>query len=212
MPTSPPGATCRAWWIPLSVIDVILRLATVLLCVIAVGLSACSPESKPSRQGLEDVQDAPRNRAATVPALIVENRAFGRSRRLVARAVRDLQRTRLWDRLTSDHYVVRISSRPGIDRVPEDGHLADALLTARMDERGIGSMCDIMFFPAAMATDLERQRAFEAAGGRAAPTPRIFWASVLAHELAHCLAGGVGEKGAVRWEQRAAEALKNLSL
>jgi hypothetical protein len=88
--------------------------------------------------------------------------------------------------------------------VPSDGHLADAFLTAQIDKRGAGSLCDILFFPQAMTDDLVRYENFYEQGLLPDPTPtlRQFWVSILGHELAHCLRHGSGEPVAERWEKK----------
>ncbi|HEU4480428.1 MAG TPA: hypothetical protein VFS18_00960 [Actinomycetota bacterium] len=143
--------------------------------------------------------------------LIVDNVAFGRSRRHVARAIRDLKRVDLWKPLTEHLFVVKIGSRNGRRSVPDDAHLADAFLT--VDFRGDvgGALCDIRFYPRAMADDLARWAGYYSQGLLPDPAPgrRAFWASILGHELAHCLRHGKGgEPLSERWERRALEAVQ----
>lgn len=135
----------------------------------------------------------------------ITNSAFGQSRWRVARATRDLRRIGLWDDLTKGLYAIHFRSRLGRDDVPEDGHLADALSTAVIDEDGQGGLCDIWFYPTAIADDLRRWRQYHADGrlDEPPPSPGQFWAAITAHELAHCLGFGRGEKAAERWEAKA---------
>jgi hypothetical protein len=128
---------------------------------------------------------------------------------MIGRAVRDLEGLGLWRRLTRHLFEVYLSAREGAVNVPDDGHLADALLTARPRGAEFGSRCDIRFYPAAMARDLRRQARFFEHGllARPAPSPRRFWVAILAHELAHCLPHRnplrrVGERVAHGWEER----------
>lgn len=143
----------------------------------------------------------------------VENQALGSSERLVTRAIHDLKALGFWDDLTDHLYVLKISSRPGRTRIPKDGHLADAFLTAQIDKRGAGSLCDILLFPQAMTDDLVRYENFYEQGLIADPTPTIrqFWVSILGHELAHCLHHGSGEPTAERWEKKVLAAARALT-
>jgi hypothetical protein len=136
--------------------------------------------------------------------------AKGSARPLLIQAVADLKRIGFWDDLTAHLYVLRIDSRVGRLNVPRDGHLADAYYTGAIDDRGAGELCDVMFFSTAISDDLERWNGFWDAGRIAEPPPSLqdFYASLLAHELAHCRHGPRGEPEAVRWEQRAREALR----
>jgi hypothetical protein len=142
----------------------------------------------------------------------VENVAFGRSRGHARRAIKDLKEIGLWRRLTDHLYVVKIGSRLGRESIPEDGHLADAILTAQVDEQGGGSLCDIRFYPTAMGDDLVRWAQYYSQNllPEPAPTVRQFWGAILAHELAHCLGDGKGEPIAERWEDRALRGLRTL--
>lgn len=191
-------------------------IACALAAVLLFG--ACSSESSPPR-GEAAASPSPMHpdgaaaeRGITQPdRIVVQNAAHGPSKRWVARAIEDLEKVRLWKRLTRHLYVIKIGSRLGRSSVPDDGHLADAYLTAQIDDDGVGgSLCDIMFFPTAMTDDLARWRTYHAQGLLAdpAPTRRQFWATILAHELAHCLDHGKGEATAERWEARALEALR----
>lgn len=197
-----------------------LRLKALALAA-AAALSACSggsmsdaldpgnlirrsPAARPTATGLVST------RPATKPGLRLENRGLGATKTKIAQAIADLKAIGLWDDLTGHLYVLKIATRPGLEDIPADGHLADALLTAAVDEYGMGSACDIMFFPAAIARDLERWRGYFADGLVPDPPPtlRQYWASILAHELGHCLNWEGGEPFAERWEARALEALR----
>lgn len=165
------------------------------------GPRAAMPETPPASA-------TPFGRGATRPDhAIFDNRAFGKSKPLLARAKRDLEMLGFWSDLTQHLYVVKVASRLGRTYVPDDGHLADAFLTAQIDEGGQGGLCDIMFFPTAIADDLQRWSRYHEQGYIAdpPPTPRQFWAALLAHELAHCLNHGSGETVAERWEARVLE-------
>lgn len=137
----------------------------------------------------------------------LENDALGRSRRRIDVAVRDLQSVALWHALTDHLYVVQVQSRPGVHDVPDDGHLADALLQGYEDDAGAGGLCSIMFFPAAIRGSYRRVDVDPETSGFQAPSQRHVWASILAHELGHCFRGAPGEDVARLWEFRALKAL-----
>jgi hypothetical protein len=196
-----------------------------LALVAALALGACSGPSPTEALRPENLitrSPLPRatatglvsTRPATEPALRLENRGLGATKADIARAVADLKEVGLWDDLTDHLYVLKIATRPGLEDIPEDGHLADALLTAAVDDFGMGSACDIMFFPAAIARDLERWRGYYAEGLVPDPPPtlRQYWASILAHELGHCLNWEGGEPYAERWEARALAAVRRAGL
>ena len=192
-----------------------------LACALAAALlfAACSEDSPRPGEAASSVSPPPAQseesaaeRGITQPeGTVVQNAAHGASKRSVSNAIKDLKKVGLWKPLTRHLYVIKISSRLGRSSVPEDGHLADAYLTAQIDDDGVGgSLCDIMFFPTAMSDDLARWRTYHAQGLLADPAParREFWGAILAHELAHCLDHGKGEAAAERWEARALEALR----
>lgn len=128
--------------------------------------------------------------------------------------MRDLKRIGLWRALTDHLYEIELDSRPGRANVPEDGHLADAYFTGIVDRRGGGPVCDIMFFPSAVAVDLVRWREYYAVGriASAPPTRRAFYGGLLAHELAHCRRGARGEAVARAWEERALRRLQAVNI
>jgi hypothetical protein len=195
--------------------------SVVLLVALALMAGACTGSVQEGAVGLdappqEEIEGGtPASRPITKPdGLVITNAALGPSRVRVRTAIRDLRRVGLWRRLTDEHHAVRFGSRPGRDAIPEDGHLADAYLTAQIDGRRGGSLCDVMFFPAAIRDDLARWRTYHTRGLLAdpAPTDREFWGAIMAHELAHCLDGGKGEPAAMRWERRALAALRTAEL
>ena len=190
---------------------------SLLFVVVALTLGACQDggparSAAPSPSVRPTVGPEPAERGITQPeGTTVHNGAHGSSKRLVRMAIADLKRAGLWKPLTKHLYVIKVSSRLGRENVPEDGHLADAYLTAQIDDGVGGSLCDIMFFPTAMADDLARWRTYNAQGLLADPAPsrRQFWASILAHELAHCLDHGSGEDVAERWEAKTLTRLRS---
>jgi hypothetical protein len=133
---------------------------------------------------------------------------------LIRRAVEDVRAIGFWRELTGHLYVVELDSRPGRANVPPDGHLADAYYTGVVDRRGAGGLCDVMFFPTAIDDDLLRWRTYHSQGllPEEPPTMRRFWASLLAHELAHCGRGRRGEAYARDWEQRARDSLEEAGI
>lgn len=147
------------------------------------------------------------------PGVVVENAANGKSVKRIRRAMRDLKAVNLWRPLTKHLYKIKFQSRLGAINIPDDGHLADAILTAGFGKRAQGRLCDIMFFPNAIARDLDRWRLYYEQGAVTEPPPtlRQLWGAVTAHELGHCFPGGPGEKVAQRWERKALARLQELS-
>lgn len=143
------------------------------------------------------------------PGAAVDNDAVGRSRRFLALAVGDLKRVGLWRPLTADLDEIDLASQLGRDDIPTDGHLADAYATGVVKGQRGAVVCDVMFFVEALRDDLRRWRRYHADGRvvQAPPSERHFWAMILAHELAHCLPKGNGERAARQWESRAYRAL-----
>lgn len=191
-----------------------LVVAVIVVAVIVAGCTTAGPEQDlpptPPETGVDE-EAAPARRPITKPSrLSITNAALEGSVEQVDRAIQDLRAIGMWRRLTGDLYAVRFATRPGREQVPDDGHLADAYLTAEIDGRTGGSLCDVMFFPTAMSDDLSRWRTYHSQGLLADPPPtdRQFWASIMAHELAHCLDGGRGEGVAMRWERRALRRLR----
>jgi hypothetical protein len=126
-------------------------------------------------------------------------------------AEHDLKEVGLWRRLADHLYEVRVSVRPGRSDIPSDRHLADAYPSAVAKPGGFGSLCDIAFDPAAISADLARWRRYYSQGraGRPPATLRQYWGSILAHELAHCLGNGKGERVADHWERVARDRLRH---
>ena len=191
--------------------------AVLMLCALLPAACTGSTEPAARRAAQTPTEATSTPTPAERPALErrgakIENVASGWSHRRARVAVRDLKRIGLWGRLSNRLYIVKIGSRPGRVGVPEDGHLADAVLTAQIDEEGGGAVCDIRFYPTAMGDDLVRwdQYYVQRLLPEPAPTARQFWGAILAHELAHCLGDGKGEPVAGRWEKRALRGLRTL--
>ncbi len=144
------------------------------------------------------------------PALRLFVDSEGAARRRVERAIRDLKSVSLWRRLTRHLFILRIETRSG-KRVPEDGHLADAGLAVHVDPMGAGLFCYIRIWPAALERDLANQRVYYSEGrlGFVPPSDRIFWASILGHELGHCQSRHevTPEDVALEWENRVRDLL-----
>lgn len=199
---------------------VMMRMRTLLVGLVVVG-TACSGGQTPEAAGTSPspprtlASHTPERRPIVTPKrLLIENDAFGRSRTRVAQAIKDLRKVGLWDRLTRRLYAVKFGSRIGEANIPDDGHLADAYLTARVDGDVGGAFCDIMFFPSAMIADLDRWETYYSQGliAESPPTIRQFWAAIMAHELAHCFKGRNGEPIAMEWETRALSAVREAGL
>lgn len=185
-----------------------------LLVAVALALAGCAGGGEPGGTAATTAPTPAPSRSVVInpPGVRVENAALGRSKVRVRRAIRDLKAADLWKPLTRHLYRIKFGSRLGLVNVPEDGHLADAVLTAAFDRHAQGRLCDVMLFPNAIARDLERWRTYWARGALADPPPslRAFWASIVAHELGHCFPGGPGEKVARSWERRALRAVLDL--
>lgn len=142
---------------------------------------------------------------------------MGGARSEVEQAIADLKAVGLWEPLTKHLYRIDLRVRPGGDRVPKDGHLADARFWRATVGRGTydypeGRFCWVRFFPAAMKADLERWRSYHSGGllPEAPPSERRFWAAILGHELSHCPRRGsdtAPEDVAMEWERRILDAL-----
>jgi hypothetical protein len=145
--------------------------------------------------------------------VLVENAALGKSARRVRQAMRDLKDVNLWLPLTKHLYKIKFQSRLGLSNIPEDGHLADAFLTAGFGRKAQGRLCDVMCFPNAISQELDRWQLYYAQGAAIDPPPtlRQLWGSVTAHELGHCFPGQPGEKVARKWEAKALARLRELS-
>lgn len=185
---------------------------TLLALTALLGNACVSPQTSAGPTTSSRVPSRPEPSPTVVTGHVrVENEALGASKRFLARAIGDLKQLGFWHTLTDHLYVLHISSRPGLDRIPADGHLADAFLTGEVDKTKAGSLCDIMFFPDALTADLARYAGYYARGLLPDPTPtlREYWVSILGHELAHCLHHGRGEPTARRWEKKVLTAARN---
>ncbi len=187
-----------------------------LLLAAALLVPACSEGSEAGSKVAASPSPSPSPSPSIVvnpPGVLVENAAFGRSRKRVRRAMRDLKAVNLWLPLTRHLYRIKFGSRLGAVNIPDDGHLADALLTGAIDEKAQGALCDIMYFPNAIGRDLDRWRYYYGQGATTdiLPTLRQLWGAVTAHELAHCFPGRRGEKFAEKWEAKALARLRELS-
>ena len=173
-------------------------------------MSSCErdtpPESAPTPAPAVTVSPEP-VATRTHPRVILE--AIGPTRERLRVAISDLKRIDVWADLTGHLYEIELDSRSGRANTPEDGHLADAYFTGVVEGRAGGVVCDVMFFPAAVAADLARWREYFARGvaAEAPPSARAFYGSLLAHELAHCRRGPRGEAVAQAWEERIRKAL-----
>lgn len=156
----------------------------------------------------EMVQERPRSAAVRVI-----NEGLGRSGRRVATAVRDLKQVSLWGPLTRDLFSLQLQTDPGPDGVPEDGHLADAMIGAVVENGGSGTHCSVRFYPTAIKQELTTlEEGYRAGLLGPPPTERRLWAGVLAHELAHCRNWDGGEPYAEQWERRALAAVSRAGL
>ena len=193
------------------------KLVTSLLVGLLLLTSCSDAAEEPRRRALEtppaqEEASPPAERGITnPPGVVVVNGALGADRKLIAQAIEDVKATGFWRELTEHLYSVRIGLRPGAERIPEDGHLADALRTLKLDGDVGGIYCQITFYSAAMSGDLERVGEYFDQGLVASPPPteRQFYASILGHELAHCLGQGKGEGVAQQWEARVLGALQD---
>jgi hypothetical protein len=153
------------------------------------------------------VVPTPQAAPASVPVRI-DLRATGRPQARLRAAIEMLRRVGMWRDLTGHLLVVQIGVRPGTTRLPEDGHLADAYPTGVFERGRTGSLCSIVFYPAAMQRELRR---LETAGYES--SARALWPIVLAHELGHCGPDPArrGEGAAQAVEAEAARLIDNLS-
>lgn len=193
-----------------------LKLSGFLLSCILI-LAGCSSTASrsspdvPSRVEPRATTSGPAERGITdPPGVIAVNGALGADRKLVAQAIADVKAVGFWRELTGHLYSVRIGVRPGEERIPEDGHLADAIRTIKLDGDMGGIYCQITFYSAAMSDDLARVGQYFDQGliSTPPPTERQFYAAILGHELAHCLGEGKGEDVARAWEARVLQAVQ----
>lgn|GEM_PF-2949671 len=216
MPVSLQAKSWPVWWIPMLATEMGRGAVavTLLLCLAACDTPA-SPEAARSSPtptiSAGPTSPEPATRPPTEkPALRLFLDAEGAARRRVERAIRDLKSVSLWLRLTRHLFILRIETRSG-KRVPEDGHLADAGLAVHVDPMGAGLFCYIRMWPAALDRDLANQRVYYSEGrlGFVPPSDRIFWASILGHELGHCQGRRevTPEDVALEWEKRVRDLL-----
>ena len=164
----------------------------------------------------EPDQDKPQKRKRTPPSQIkVENLALDKEdQRHVNVAVRDLKELGFWKPLTRYVVGVKIATRAGSERIPDDGHLADAYRSVQLEPTP-GYVCDIFIFSQALTDDVLRQQDYYNQGllSDTPPTLRQFWAVILGHEMAHCSPRGQkGEKYSTMWEKRVLNAFETSRL
>lgn len=195
-----------------------LRVVLLLCAVVAAGsCAAAEPPADPGapdeRRGATPTDVRAQDRRATAGGLRVTNEARGPSRRRVTIAVRDLKQVSLWRPLTRDLYSLQLQTDPGTYGVPDDGHLADAMIGAVVEPHGSGTHCSIRFYPAAIRAELDTlEEGYRTGTFGAPPSYRQLWAAVLAHELAHCRDWEGAEPYAKQWEARALEAVRGAGL
>ncbi|HVM36234.1 MAG TPA: hypothetical protein VM784_12950 [Actinomycetota bacterium] len=192
-----------------------IRLLVFLWWACAVAAACTGGDEPPSVD--ERLPAAPtravQERRPTSAGVRVSNEGLGPSGRRVATAVRDLKRVALWGPLTRDLFSLQLQTDPGSDGVPDDGHLADAMIGAVVESGGSGTHCSIRFYPAAIKQELATlEEGYRAGLFDPPPTARQLWAGVLAHELAHCRNWEGGEPYAERWEARALRAVSRAEL
>ncbi|MBA2725007.1 MAG: hypothetical protein H0U53_03360, partial [Actinobacteria bacterium] len=124
-----------------------LRLAAGLLssALILAGCSSTAERSSPDASDRAEpaaTASGPAERGITnPPGVIAVNGALGADRKLVAQAIADVKTVGFWRELTGHLYSVRMGVRPGEERIPEDGHLADAIRTIKLDGDVGGIYC-----------------------------------------------------------------------
>lgn len=168
-------------------------------------LDSPGPRRSPEKQKRNDEKRS-RKRGRTRPRKVqVSNLGLTRmDRKQVDQAVTDLKELGFWRDLTKHVVHVKIATRPGLERIPEDGHLADAIQNVQLDPRP-GFVCDIVIFSEALTNDVTDQQGFYLDGRISTPPPtlRQFWAVIVAHEVGHCSPKGQkGEAHSTKWEQR----------
>lgn len=168
------------------------------------------PRRSPEKQKRSDAkgknEKRSRKRGRTHPPRVeITNLGLTREDRgLVDQAVADLKELGFWRNLTEHVVHVKVATRPGLERIPEDGHLADAIQNAQLDPRP-GFVCDIIVFSDALANDVTNQLGYYLEGriSTRPPNLRQFWAVILAHEVGHCSPKGQkGEAHSTKWEQK----------
>lgn len=178
-----------------------------------------TPETKPPspRPSRSPITTAMGGRAKPGPGgitLVFETGRF--EQKLFQATVRDLVRVGVWKTLTEGLHYVELETHPG-GRSEAGVHLADAVLAHTVVEGRPFVVCDIRFYPRAIRQELRLWRRVRELGlspqqwrdynengvfDEGQPTKADFWASILAHELVHCLPGPHGEKAAREWEYK----------
>ena len=189
-----------------------MRGILITLCIGLVFASACTP-AEPKPAGRVTPSPSPSRslittdqggRAKPGPAditLVFETGRF--EQKLFEKTVRDLVRVRAWKKLTTGLHSVELETHPGA-RSEAGVHLADAVLAHTILNGKPLVVCDIRFYPRAIRQELRLYRRVRALGlspdqwrdynengvfDEEIPVKSDFWASILAHELAHCLVG-----------------------
>jgi hypothetical protein len=204
-------------------------IAGVVACLV---LASCSragsdPGSRPtptaseSRPALTTDQGGRHRRGPAGIDLVFETGRF--EERQFRRAVRDLVRIGVWAPLTDGLHSVELETHPGA-RSTAGVHLADAVLSHALVENIPRVVCDIRFYPRAIRQELRIWRRVRGVGlspeqwrdyneneifDEGLPNKGHFWASILAHELSHCLLGPHGEKAAQEWEYKTMRRLRH---
>ena len=179
-----------------------------------------SPSPSPSRSLFTTDQGG---RAKPGPAditLVFETGRFEQN--LFEKTVRDLVRVGAWKKLTKGLHSVELETHPGA-RSKAGVHLADAAVRFAVTEGKPLVVCDIRFYPRAIRQELRLFRRVKQLGAsprqwrdyngngvfdEQLPRKSDFWASILAHELAHCLVGPHGERVARAWEYKTMRRLR----
>jgi hypothetical protein len=183
----------------------------ILVAVLAASMAACTaPAAHAPLVAASPRRSAAKRKVTRPRGARVLFLATGRAVTRLHQAEHDLKAVRLWGRLTNHLYEVKVAVRPGRSDIPADRHLADAYISAVAAQGTLRNLCDIVFYPVAIAQDLVRWRRYHAQGrlGRPPGTLRQYWGSILAHELAHCLGTGRGERVAKHWEAKAQRKLE----
>lgn len=193
-----------------AVVAILTALAAAPACTSRPGLPPMTgPTGDPSPAPTEARRDA-----SDGPPKVV-NAAGDASRAEITQAIRDLKTANVWAAVTPDDVDrIEIRSRDGVERVPDDKHLAEAQRVPYLVGERFAVDCLIVFFPDALRRDLVVQADGYDSGYLDSPPPseRQFWAAILAHELAHCLRWAGGEPFAEKWETRTLAALQGAGI
>ena len=123
----------------------------------------------------------------------------------IERAIEDIKEVGVWRRLTKHLYLVKFAVYERGTMKYNKRHLANALSTVVQDEAGEFQLaCDIVFYRGTISEESERAREYQELGYRSQfpSSPRLLYAEIVGHELAHCLEGKSGEKVAQRWGKK----------